>query len=145
MIKRYRFDFLTSKVIALFLIVFIMTGCVGFDSQPSQDFRVALDNARVVEVIRDGKSAISSSAESQDCPMVFYINNKKVGHFAIYQQDDFYLVPDVYTFRVKNCKGRSSFYSLEVTIWPSSALRQFVLSLDGHGQPLIIEKVERTQ
>lgn len=138
--KLYVLSLFTRKKVVLLLTTLFVTGCVGLsDQRLSQQFRVTSDTAQTVEVFRDGRLSLSSSTGEQDCPTVFYINNERVGRYAIYQHDVFYLEPDIYTFRAKNCNGKSAPNSLDVIISPSNEARHFVLSLDGHGQPLLIE------
>lgn len=144
MVRPYRFDLCFFKKIALISVTLIVAGCAGVNDRSTQSYHVAADNAQTVEVIRDGRLVTGSSAEQDACPTVFYINNKDLGRYTIHQQATVYLDPDSYSLMAENCNGKSNSYSLKVTSDSASTVRQVVLSLDGHGRPLVIERIKRT-
>lgn len=146
----FNFGVFTKVVLSSTALCFAVTGCTSVDAgsveaSSSQYSTKASDKAQMVEVMRDGRLIAGSSVEQDECPTVFYINNQNVGRFTTHQQATFYLDPDSYTFMASNCNGRGNSYGLDIEQDLSSAVRYIVLSLDGHGRPVVIEKIERTR
>ncbi|WP_246783039.1 hypothetical protein [Wohlfahrtiimonas chitiniclastica] len=82
-----------------------------------------------IEVSRDHKV-------QPNCPIILSINDIKVGHFLANDNAVYHLKPDDYTLKARNCMGTAI---SNVNIQEHKN-RVFLLSLDGHGHPMIVSK-----
>lgn len=119
------------KNLMIALMVAGLAGCAATDSvKKNHPYQDALDqSAQHVEVSRDHKV-------QPNCPIIFSINDTNVGRFAANDRATYYLKPDHYTLTASNCTGTATF---DVNI-QADKNRVFLLSLDGHGHPMIVNK-----
>ncbi|MFA3130278.1 OmpA family protein [Acinetobacter pittii] len=98
-----------------------------------------IKNSSRINVQRDEQLCADDTVDKQNCPISFYIDNFKAGDFYINNQANYYLKPEQYNFKVKNCTENSC-QSCEVefnTI--NEAVNNFTLSVDEKGFPFILE------
>ena len=119
------------KNLMIALMVAGLAGCAANHSvKKNHPYQDSLDqDAQLVEVLRDQKVQPS-------CPIIFSINDTNVGSFAAYDTANYYLKPDHYKLQASNCIGTATF---DVNI-QADKNRVFLLSLDGHGHPMIVNK-----
>ena len=124
-------------------MVMLSLGLVGCVSQPylkpeALKFQEhAKNNTVVLNVQRDAKLCAGETADRQDCAIQFYIDSIQAGRFYINNTAQYYLKPENYNFKVKNCNADSC-QSCDVDL--SAAELQnasLMLSLDENGKPLI--------
>lgn len=128
-------SFLTRKKFSTVALTLTLCGCA---SNISHD-RYTVDvekNHPVIEVVRDARQADQNS-ETEQCKTNFYIDDTKVGSFAINDRANYQLSPGVHSLAVNNCQDRCSQYALEIEIKQDES-KQFVLSADATGKPFII-------
>ncbi len=125
-----------GKCLLVVPMALVMFGCA---SNIRHDYAINNEkNDPIIEVVRDNKTAIKSKSDSaNDCKTNFYINNAKVGAFAIADLSNYQLAPGQYNFSVDNCQGRCSRYGLDVEI-KQGEFQKFILSADATGKPFII-------
>lgn len=113
---------------------------LGCASSINQDI-YSIDNEKndpVINVVRDNKKAERVGKNGvEECQTAFYINDTKVGSFAINDRSEYQLAPGNYNFKVDNCQGRCSTYGTDVEI-KSGETKSFTLSADSTGKPFII-------
>lgn len=126
-----------GKRISVVSITLTLFGCA---SNIHHDLYAVDDqsNNPIIEVTRDNKTAKKIVLDNaQECNTNFYINNKKVGSFAINEQSRYQLAPGQYTLSADNCQGRCSTYGVDVEIKQGGS-KKFTLSADATGKPFII-------
>lgn len=102
-----------------------------------------IENSSRITVQRDEQLCADDTIDKQNCRISFYIDNFKAGDFYINNQANYYLKPEQYNFKVKNCT-ESSCQSCEVEInTTNGAGNNFTLSVDGKGSPFILENGEK--
>lgn len=102
-----------------------------------------IENSSRITVQRDEQLCADDTIDKQNCPISFYIDNFKAGDFYINNQANYYLKPEQYNFKVKNCTENSC-QSCEVEInTTNGAGNNFTLSVDGKGFPFILENGEK--
>ncbi|MNG46659.1 Outer membrane protein P5 precursor [compost metagenome] len=95
-------------------------------------------NNQVIILKRDGKLCAEDTAEQQNCPINFYIDNIQAGSFYANNSAKYYLKPETYNFKVKNCTTGSDCQSCDVDLTVGQlANNEFVLSVDSEGKPFI--------
>lgn len=127
-----------------FLGVFMSLGMIGCAttqySQPS-DLRFQKDRAKHIQKIqikRDAALCADDTTEQQNCPIELYIDNFKSGTFYINNSAHYYLKPETYNFKVKNCTTDEC-KSCDVDLNPQKLENNhFTLSVDGNGHPFIL-------
>lgn len=98
-----------------------------------------IENSSRITVQRDEQLCADDTIDKQNCPISFYIDNFKAGDFYINNQANYYLKPEQYNFKVKNCTENSC-QSCEVEInTTNGAVDNFTLSVDEKGFPFILE------
>lgn len=102
-----------------------------------------IENSSRITVQRDEQLCADDTIDKQNCPISFYIDNFKAGDFYINNQANYYLKPEQYNFKVKNCTENSC-QSCEVEInTANGAVNNFTLSVDEKGFPFILENGEK--
>lgn len=124
------------KYISITSISLVMAGCassINNSYAPSDE-----KNGQLIEVVRDNqKNKLPTEKGTEDCPTSFYINDKKVGSYAVNDSNSYQLEPGNYNLKVANCQGQCSKYGTDVTIVEGQSPK-FILSSDAAGQPFII-------
>ena len=118
----------------------LLAGCVTANTVENPYQNPNGDNAQSVKVSRDSKLRDNDTIEKQNCPTIFYINDAQVGQYFVNDRAEYHLPPASYQFKVKNCKGNSAAHALNVNISSQPHSSEYILTLDGHGRPFIIEK-----
>ena len=91
-----------------------------------------------INVNRDAKLCAGDTRDEQSCPIHFYIDSIESGKFYINNTAKYYLKPEVYNFKVKNCSGEKNCQSCDVDLRPDQLKdRNFILSVDAAGVPFI--------
>ncbi|MBS7814782.1 hypothetical protein J7560_05025 [Wohlfahrtiimonas chitiniclastica] len=116
------------------MFIFMVAGLASCSATNSINRNHPYQNAydtttKRIEVSRDHKV-------QPNCPIIFSINDTNVGRFAANDHATYYLKPDHYTLTASNCTGTATF---DVNI-QADKNRVFLLSLDGHGHPMIVNK-----
>lgn len=127
-----------------FLGIFVSLGMIGCAtaqySQPS-DLRFQKEQAKYIQKIqikRDAVLCADDTTEQQKCPIELYIDNFKSGTFYINNSAHYYLKPETYNFKVKNCTTDEC-KSCDVDLNPQKLENNhFTLSVDGNGHPFIL-------
>lgn len=127
---------LKPLVIVSTAILVGLAGCVTTDTVQKHSYQTPSLDSVTVNVVRDQKFHIRDSVDDQNCPMQLSINNINVGRYVTNQQDNYYLSPDLYTFKATNCSGTTVF---KVDLHRRQKL-DLLLSIDGHGHPMIVDK-----
>ncbi|WP_227574857.1 OmpA family protein [Acinetobacter calcoaceticus] len=97
-----------------------------------------IKNIQVVNVKRDDKLCSGDTAEKQNCPINFYIDNIQSGSFFINNAAQYYLKSETYNFKVKNCTSEEC-RTCDVDLQTNQlADNNFILSVDEKGTPYII-------
>lgn len=138
--KNIALNFL-GKTIALIALALGLVACAAGPLHENL-YQTKIDNnSQLIQVLRDDKLYKRYQKEDvKDCPIAFYINDKKVGNYLVNEQSSYYLEPGSYIFQVENCQGRCSAYDVEYVVNPDSYPASFVLSVDLSGKPFIIRK-----
>ena len=122
------------------LITLGLTACVSqpYSTPEHLKFQEQVKGSNVVlNVQRDAKLCDGETADQQNCPINFYIDNIQAGRFYINNNAKFQLKPESYNFKVKNC-NENSCQSCDVDLEPKALQNlNFNLSVDEMGQPLI--------
>lgn len=122
-----------GKCLSLVPIALVIFGCA---SNVNSD-AYAVNNEKtepIINVVRDNQSG---SENTQKCNTNFYINNTKVGEFAIKDTSNYQLEAGQHSFSVDNCQGSDSKHSIDFEIKQNKA-QKFTLSADSDGKPFII-------
>lgn len=97
-----------------------------------------IENVQVLKVKRDDKLCAGDTAEKQNCPINFYIDNIQSGSFYINNTAQYYLKPETYNLKVKNCTSQEC-RSCDIDIQENQLVdNDFILSLDEKGEPYFI-------
>lgn len=101
-------------------------------------FQVQHAGAKPLYVQRDSKLCPPDTLDKQKCPTYFYINDHKVADFYANNTGSFYVKPETYTLKVRNCNTGKCLVD-EVKICVNDGLRdnKLVLSLDENNRPII--------
>ncbi|MFI8126506.1 OmpA family protein [Acinetobacter sp. ABJ-A23_2] len=98
----------------------------------------SVSNTQVVNVKRDNKLCAEDTAENQNCPINFYIDNIQAGSFYINNTAQYRLKPETYNFKVKNCTSKEC-QSCDVDLRADQlADKNFILSVSDKGRPYIL-------
>lgn len=130
----------SRRTLAVISTAAVLAGCVTTSTVENPYQNANGDNAQSVKVSRDSKLRDNDTIEKQNCPTIFYINDTAVGQFFVKDRAEYHLPPAKYLFTVKNCKGNSAAHALNVNISSAPHSSEYVLTLDGHGRPFIVEK-----
>lgn len=118
-----------------------VTACVSNQYLQPTDLRFqkkTQENNQVITLKRDGTLCAEDTAEQQNCPINFYIDNIQAGSFYINNSAQYYLKPENYNFKVKNCTTGTDCQSCDVDLAVDQlANNNFMLSVDGKGKPFI--------
>jgi len=94
---------------------------------------------QIVNIKRDNKLCSGDTTETQNCPINFYIDSIEAGVFYINNSAKYYLKPETYSFKVKNCSSAKECKSCDVDLSVNNSIQQdFILSVDGAGKPFIL-------
>lgn len=126
-----------------FLIVALsigVTACASKQYSQPLDLRFQEskhENTQTINVKRSSELCAEDTAEKQNCPIKFYIDNIHSGSFYINNSTNYSLKPDVYNFKVKNCIADSC-QTCDVDLSVNNlASPNFILSVDNAGKPFI--------
>jgi OmpA-OmpF porin, OOP family len=119
-----------------------MSACTTFNpyNQPEnlRFQKKTIDKTQLLHVKRDQKLCASDTADKQDCPIDFYIDDIKSGTFYINNSVNYHLKSESYNFKVKNCNADTC-QSCDVDLNAEKlASREFTLSVDSEGKPFIL-------
>lgn len=103
-----------------------------------------LSDKFLINVERDRKVGNDSKLTESGCPTDLYINGKRVDSYLIYEQQQYYLSPGLYTFRVENCLGQESIYDMDLSIDSNQYYQNYLLSVDFKGKPFIIKNTPKS-
>ncbi|MBJ9986763.1 OmpA family protein [Acinetobacter sp. S40] len=96
-------------------------------------------NTQIINVKRDDKLCSKDTQNEQNCPIDFYIDSIKAGHFYINNTAKYHLKPEIYNFKVKNCVSGSECKTCDVDLSPDHLKdHNFILSVDDVGKPFIL-------
>ncbi|AZN67306.1 OmpA family protein [Acinetobacter haemolyticus] len=97
------------------------------------------ENNQVINVKRDDKLCADDTAEAQNCPINFYIDSVQAGSFYINNAAKYYLKPETYNFKVKNCTTTNECQSCDIDLRMGHLVDpNFTLSVDDAGKPFIL-------
>lgn len=122
-----------GKCLSLVPIALVIFGCASSINTDAY----AVNNEKndpIIEVIRDSQIGSDGATE---CKTNFYINNTKVGAFAINDVANYQLPSGHHNFSVENCHGECSKYGSDIEI-KEGEFQKFTLSTDSTGKPFII-------
>ncbi|HJF27126.1 MAG TPA: OmpA family protein [Acinetobacter lwoffii] len=129
------------------LLTVIIISLAGLAACTSSPFKHPTDlrfqekkpaNTQTLTVKRDGILCAEDTEEKQDCPIELYIDNFKSGTFYINNSAHYYLKPETYNFKVKNCTTDEC-KSCDVDLNPQKlANNHFTLTVDESGHPFIL-------
>ncbi len=128
------------KIPSIFIIAIGLAGCASTDISEMTYQTKQSEDSQLIKVSRDSKAYRRNDNATQDCPITFYINDKKAGDYLVNDHLDYYLMPGTYHLQVKNCQGRCSAYDVDVVVKADMTAPAFVLSVDAKGKPFIIRK-----
>lgn len=95
-------------------------------------------NNQEIHVKRDGKLCAGDTADSQNCPVNFYIDSIEAGKFYANNTAKYHLKPEAYNFKVKNCTTGTNCQSCDIDVSPDHLKNpEFVISVDDAGKPFI--------
>jgi outer membrane protein OmpA-like peptidoglycan-associated protein len=141
----YLFYFRNMYMLRVFLLAAIamLQGCSTLQNSKPNNLLFQgqkIKNSSKITVQRDEKLCADDTIDKQNCPISFYIDNFKAGDFYINNQANYYLKPEQYNFKVKNCTENSC-QSCEVEI--NENMKNFTFSVDEKGLPFILENGEK--
>ena len=93
----------------------------------------------LINIERDRKISDNSKLTEDSCPIDFYINDQRVGSYLVNEQQEYYLSPGSYSFRVENCLGQKSIYDMDLHVSGGEYYQDYILSVDVKGKPFIIK------
>lgn len=94
-------------------------------------------NSESIHVKRDSLLCSDDQLDQQNCPIDFYIDSFKAGTFYVNNHAKYYLKPETYNFKVKNCNSTEC-KSCDVDIQPNQLTdKTFILSVNSEGKPFI--------
>ncbi|ENW48605.1 OmpA family protein [Acinetobacter baumannii] len=97
----------------------------------------SIKNTQVIHVKRDDKLCAEDTAENQNCPINFYIDNIQSGSFYINNTAQYSLKPETYNFKVKNCTSQEC-QSCDVDLRTDLLTdKNLILSVNDKGRPYI--------
>ncbi|RKG36335.1 cell envelope biogenesis protein OmpA [Acinetobacter guerrae] len=131
------------KISLLFVVTSLMvTSCASNSySKPSalRFQKNTQDYNQLIYVKRDGKLCAGDTKDDQNCPIHFYLDNIESGKFYVNNSAKYYLRPEVYNFKVKNCTGEKNCESCDVDLQLNHLKdRNFLVSVDDAGKPFIL-------
>ena len=97
-------------------------------------------NTKPLQVERDERLCDDEKIDDQNCPIKFFIDDFKAGEFYVNNSTTYYLKPNEYEIKVKNCKEKCDTYHTKINIGDNTQPVKIILSLDGNGKPFIISK-----
>lgn len=94
-------------------------------------------NIHAISLKRDNRLCNQDTEMNQKCPIDFYIDNFKSGSFYINNYAKYFLKPETYNFKVKNCIDDSCL-SCDIDVAVDKLVDPiFLLSVDDAGKPFI--------
>lgn len=132
------------RVIAAILCTSSLISCATFKSHYQQPTHLLFQDKtseknQMIQVKRDSKLCADDTAELQNCPVNFYIDDYKAGEFYINNQAQYYLHPNTYTLKVKNCTTECRINELQVDLTTELQNREFVISVDENALPFLTQ------
>ena len=116
------------------------TACVSTLYSQSSDLRFQEKNQnynQMITVTRDNRLCAGDTEENQKCPIDFYIDNFKSGTFYSNNSAKYYLKPELYNLKIKNCTANSC-QSCDIDVAVEKLVdAEFLLSVDDAGKPFI--------
>jgi hypothetical protein len=141
-----RFMWLSVKKYSLVSFsCFLMTGCISttpIKSLTKSDpkiFQTNEKNKEIVMIMRDNKLCKEEEKDKKKCPINFYIDDFKAGTFYVNNEQKYFLQPNKYTIKVKNCTDHCETSELEIDLTNQLQKRNFTLSIDAEDRPFIIQ------
>lgn len=118
-----------------------ITACATQQYSTPKDLRFQ-DNSngrnQVLHVERDEKLCNDDTLENQKCPINLYIDNFLAGSFYANNRATYYLKPELYSFKVKNCTTEEC-KTCDIDIRVDQLTdRKFTLTVDALGKPFIV-------
>lgn len=124
------------KKLTVISFVACLAGCVTTANNEKNDlYGTPSEGTSLVKVSRDNKVWNGQLQGDNQCPTTLSLNNTKLAMYAVNQHENYYLKPANYTFKAQNCVGTATL-SLDV----AEQERILLLSIDGHGHPMIVKK-----
>lgn len=124
----------------------ILSGCVStaplqslIKSDPKL-FQANEKNKELVTFMRDEKLCKEELSNKKKCPINLYIDDFKAGTFYVNNTQKYYLQPNKYTIKVKNCTVNCETTELELDLTDQLQKKQFILSVDNDDRPFITQK-----
>jgi hypothetical protein len=125
---------------------FIISACVSttplqslINSDPKL-FQANEKNKELVTFMRDEKLCKEELSNKKKCPINLYIDDFKAGTFYVNNTQKYYLEPNKYTIKVKNCTVDCETTQFEIDLTDQLQKKQFTLSIDNDDRPFITQK-----
>lgn len=132
------------RVIAAIICTSSLISCATFNSPYQQPSDLLFQNKtteknQMIQVSRDSILCAEDTAELQNCPVSFYIDDYKAGEFYINNQAQYYLHPNTYTLKVKNCTTECRVNEIQIDLNTDIPNREFVISIDENAMPFLTQ------
>lgn len=137
---------LSSRLLAILSVsVILLAGCNSFNnikkySKPKNLLFQDSENKELLNVLRDEKLCDRENIKDQSCPIDFYIDDFKSGTFFVNTHTTYYLKPQKYILKVKNCTKNCFTNEVEIDLTNQLQNRSITLTIDGNNRPFIIQK-----
>lgn len=127
-----------------FFALIFLTGCSLFNASKNHNEpkNLIFQNNNLeqkITVKRDSKLCQDETKSNQNCEVYFYIDNFKAGDFYINNKANFYLNPNKYTLKVKNCKTECYSNELVINLEKNTVNLNYIISLDEQEKPYIYQ------
>lgn len=117
-----------------------MFGNATFDKPSHLLFQQKNPDSIVIQIKRDDKLCQGDQLNDQKCPIKFYIDDLKAGDFYVNNKTKYYLSPNDYVLKVKNCAVNCFVSDLKISLNSSKNNMTYTLSLDESDKPYIIQQ-----
>lgn len=127
-------------------MAFGLTACAAYVKPLDLRFQDrTIERNQMITVERDGQLCDEDTLASQKCPIDFYIDSFLSGSFYANNTATYYLKPEIYNLKVKNCTTDVC-QSCNVDLQPQQLTNKtFVLSVDVNGRPTITNAGQELQ
>lgn len=135
-----------NKVIFYTTLCILISSCSILNKQNNYKKPIDLlfQNKKIdsikIHVQRDDKLCKDETDNNQDCPIKLYVDDFKSGEFFTNNEAFYYLKPNEYILKAKNCTNECSKYELKIDLNNQLKYVTYVLSIDNESNPIIIQK-----
>lgn len=127
-------------LLSVSMVTIGLMGCMSNSYLKPDNLRFQDKNnlkTQVLNVVRDQKLCNDDTVDKQNCPINFYVDDIKAASFYINNTARFYLKPETYNLKVKNCTNECSVCETEIN--PAEIKdAKIVLSVDDQGLPFML-------